>query len=269
MTPPATHKARRPASRADTTQPSQTDDRQDRLRAIAARISREAKPVPAFVAAVLREAIIVGLLPGGEAVRIEPLARALEVSTIPVREALRELEGVRLVGFERNRGFVVAPESALELQDAWEARLALEPLALRLSIPDLTSRDTRLARAMLAEVEQGFAVEELFAWNLRFHMALYAPCGRRHILAFIEQAHAISHRYGNATLVARGVAAVPDYITAEHVALVEACERRDTEAALAILEGHLSTAAERVQLNYAKLLGERRSRDAKVSSSLK
>lgn len=47
------------------------------------------------------------------------------VNTIPVREALRELEGVRLVDFQRNRGFVVAQEGSPELQDAWEAVLAL------------------------------------------------------------------------------------------------------------------------------------------------
>jgi DNA-binding GntR family transcriptional regulator len=229
------------------------------LRALATRIGRNKAPAPAFVATVLREAIVIGLLPGGDAIRMDAVARALDVSTIPVREALRELEGARLVGFERNRGFVVAPQSSLELQDAFEARLALEPLALRLAMPDLTSRDTLRARALLEEAGRGLTLEVLFSWNLRFHMALYAPCGRRHILAFIEQAHAISHRYGYATLVARRVG-VPDYIVDEHWAMLEACERRDTATAVGILEAHLAIAAERVLANYRKLVEDRQAK---------
>ncbi|MEO3475348.1 GntR family transcriptional regulator [Roseomonas sp. CAU 1739] len=229
----------------------------DPLRALAERIGRGTETAPAFAAAVLREAIVVGLLPGGEAIRIDPVARSLDVSPIPVREALRELEAGRLVGFERNRGFVVAPESRLELQDAYEARSVLEPFALRLAIPDLTSRDTRRARALLEDMEHGVPLELLFSWNLRFHMTLYSPCGRRHLLAFIEQAHAISHRYGHASLTAKG-AGVPDYIVAEHWALLEACERRDTAAAVSILEAHLAIATERVLANYENLFPVRR-----------
>lgn len=54
----------------------------------------------------------------------------------------------------------------------------------------------------------------------------------------------ISHRYGNATLLARGAAAVPQYSAAERWALLEASERRDAATALSILEAQLSTAAE-------------------------
>jgi DNA-binding GntR family transcriptional regulator len=256
VTSPAPSKTRRQPLRAAADATSPDSGRTDPLRALAERIGRGSQPAPAFAAAVLREAIVVGLLPGGEAIRIDSAARSLDVSPIPVREALRELEASRLVGFERYRGFVVAPESSLELQDAYEARLVLEPLALRLAMPDLTSRDTRRARALLEEAERGLPLELLFSWNLRFHMALYAPCARRHILAFIEQAHAISHRYGYATLMARG-AGVPDYVVTEHWAMLEACERRDTATAVSILQAHLATAAERVLANYEKLLQAR------------
>ncbi|GGJ17040.1 GntR family transcriptional regulator [Neoroseomonas lacus] len=251
-------KAPRPPSDGKARAPSDTS-RADPLGALAQRIGRGDQPAPAFAAAVLREAIVIGLLPGGEAIRIDPVARSLDISPIPVREALRELEASRLVGFERNRGFVVAPESSLELQDAYETRLVLEPLALRLAMPDLTSRDTRRARALLEEAEQGVPLELLFSWNLRFHMALYAPCGRRHLLAFIEQAHAISHRYGYATLMARGIG-VPDYILAEHLAMLEACERRDTATAVAILEAHINVALERVLANYQTLIEGRKNK---------
>lgn len=229
----------------------------DPLGALAARIGRGGQPAPAFATAVLRRAIIIGLLRGGEAIRIDAVARSLGISAIPVREALREMEASRLVSFERNRGFVVAPESTLELRESFEARLALEPLALRLAMPDLTSRDTRKARAVLEGSDRGLALEELHAWNLDFHMALYAPCARRHILAFIELAHVVSHRYVHATLAARGVVVTNNQ---EHWAMLEACERRDTTAALAVLDMHLAGAAERVIANYERLAEGRQPR---------
>ncbi len=256
VTASAPAKPRSPRLRSVARSPTAGITEPDLLRALADRIGRGGQPAPAFATAVLREAIVVGILPGGEPINIEAVARALNISPIPVREALREMGASRLVIFERNRGFVVAPESSLELQDAYETRLALEPLALRLAIPDLTSRDTRQARILLEEAERGLPLEGLFSWNLAFHMALYAPCARRHLLAFIDQAHAISHRYGYATLLARGIG-VPDYVVAEHWAMLEACERRDTVTAVAILEAHLSSAAERVLANYKRLIAGR------------
>jgi DNA-binding GntR family transcriptional regulator len=54
------------------------------------------------------------------------------------------------------------------------------------------------------------------------------------------------------------VSGVPDYIVAEHRAMLEACERRDSATAVTILDAHLSGAAEHVLANYEKLIERRR-----------
>ena len=53
---------------------------------------------------VLREGIISGLLPGGMQLKQDEISAALNVSHIPVREALRRLEAQGLVRIHPNRG---------------------------------------------------------------------------------------------------------------------------------------------------------------------
>lgn len=71
-----------------------------------------------------------GLLPPGEAVNIDELARSLEVSSTPVREALGRLEVTGLLHRVALKGYRVAPPLSLEeFAQLIDARLAIEPLA--------------------------------------------------------------------------------------------------------------------------------------------
>ena len=69
----------------------------------------------------------------GDALSIDGVARELEVSPTPVREALARLEATGLVSRVAMRGYRVAPTlSAVELAELMDARLAIEPVtALR------------------------------------------------------------------------------------------------------------------------------------------
>ena len=67
-----------------------------------------------FVRSVLRRAILSGELAGGTRLVQAELAAVLEVSTTPVREALRELASEGLVRFDPHRGAVVQELSGEE-----------------------------------------------------------------------------------------------------------------------------------------------------------
>ena len=226
------------------------------LRGLAAYVASQTPSLagPQLAAASIRQAIVNGVLPGGAAIKQDLVAEAFGLSKIPVREALRELEVERLVTFVRNRGFVVAPESLVELRESFELRSVLEPLALRHAIPLLSASDFDAAQLVLLRQQRDRAVEHLQILNLRFHMALYRPCGRPHLLALIEQAHSISHRYSVRTLRFRRLPA-PDID--EHRAILEACEARDTEQATGLLVEHIMTAADRVARSYSDLTAHR------------
>src|SRR3954471_22352057 len=94
---------------------------------------------------VLMERILDGVYgPGDRIVEIR-VAEELGVSQAPVREALRELEMLRLVvsePFRGARGRDVGPD---EIAEAYPVRAALEELAARFAAPALAGRAAPLA----------------------------------------------------------------------------------------------------------------------------
>ncbi len=195
---------------------------------------------PELVADALREAILRGLYAPGQPLRQDAIAAALGLSKIPVREALRRLEAEGLVVLHANRGAVVAPLVPQEAQEIAEIRGALETLALRLALPNLTARDVRQAAAILDDLDAEDDIARWGALNRDFHQALYAPAGRPLLLDLIAAQHRRFDRYMRVVLASMCHQASSQ---AEHRALLAACQARDEAAAVAILERHIATAA--------------------------
>src|SRR5699024_10282630 len=93
------------------------------------------------VCSVLRKAILKGELQAGERLVQAQLAEAIGVSRMPIREALRTLELEGLVVMEPHKGAVVRPISKEDIEEIYELRIALEPLALKKSVPNFTKQD--------------------------------------------------------------------------------------------------------------------------------
>ena len=90
----------------------------------------------------LRRLIVRGAIaPGSELSQVE-LARRLGVSTTPLREALRRLEAEGLVDSRRNRRPRVRAFDVEELDSIYAARVLLEWLAVRLTVPLMDARIT-------------------------------------------------------------------------------------------------------------------------------
>src|SRR3954447_1696544 len=79
----------------------------------------------------LREAIILGELAPGTPLRLDELARQLDMSISPIREAVRRLEALGLAKHVPHQGAKVLPFDPDELRDLFAIRLALESLAVR------------------------------------------------------------------------------------------------------------------------------------------
>src|SRR4051812_47077111 len=76
-------------------------------------------------------AIPSGRLSPGERLPIEDLAEVLDMSAMPIREAVRRLDAAGLVENIPHRGARVTELSIDDLAEVYEARLALEPLAVQ------------------------------------------------------------------------------------------------------------------------------------------
>lgn len=203
----------------------------------------------AFVEATLREAILTGALPGGTPLRQEELAAAFAVSRMPVREALRQLEAQALVDFAPHKGAVVTDISAEDAADNYAIRAALEPAALRLSLPRLGEEDFARAEGLLAAMDGERDLPRLGELNRRFHLTLYARAGRPRLIALVEQHLAAADRYLRFHFAALGREHMAQD---EHAALLAACRAGDADAAARILITHIETAAANMQAFFAR-----------------
>jgi DNA-binding GntR family transcriptional regulator len=202
---------------------------------------RNRRTTPGIVADVLREAIIRGELHGGQPLRQDELSSQFGLSRIPVREALKQLEGEGLVTVIPHRGAVVSALSLGELQEICEIRGALETMALRLAMPSLDEDSLARAEAILQDTDA--TTDLLGHWspnNWQFHSTLYTPANRPRLLATIKQLHDQVDRYLRLHVSLLNYKAKGQD---EHWRILDACRRRDVALAVALLEEHIATVA--------------------------
>jgi DNA-binding GntR family transcriptional regulator len=139
------------------------------------------------VHADLLERIVAGELPAGSRLRQQALAAELGVSRTPLREALARLVSEGLVELVPNRGATVARRDFADMEQAWRARLVLEPGAARLAAQRRDTQEVeRMREAVRRQREVAHDVTASFAVNREFHIALVAASGNPHLLRFAE-----------------------------------------------------------------------------------
>jgi len=201
------------------------------------------RTTPALITEVLREAILRGILEGGMQLRQDEIARTFGVSRIPVREALRQLEAEGLVVFKPHRGAVISALSTEEIQEIYEIRIALETMAIRLSIPHLTDADLERAGRILEEIDRETDTGRWSELNREFHATLYAPANRPHLFSLINTHRTNVDRYLRIYI---SVMKRKHRSQLEHRRILEACQQRDVEGAVKALEEHLRGASEQL-----------------------
>jgi DNA-binding GntR family transcriptional regulator len=190
----------------------------------------------------LQEAILSGQLEPGAPLRLEDLARRLDMSISPVREAVRQLESLGLAVHVPHRGARVSEIAVEDLHDTYEVRLALETLAVRRAAERFTVEDSQRARAHLddyvAADERGDA-REARAAHTAFHFALYAASGSDWLVRLIRPAWENCERYRSLSLDSR----IWHDRQREHERLLAACSDRRPDEAAAELHRHLTVTA--------------------------
>ncbi|WP_025158406.1 GntR family transcriptional regulator [Leifsonia aquatica] len=117
------------------------------------------------------------------------IAAELDMSVVPVREALRQLEAEGLVTFERNVGARVAMVDESQYAFSMQTLAILEGAATALAARALTVDDLRRARdindRMVASLDH-FDPGSFTALNHEFHATLFAPCPNRRIRDLVD-----------------------------------------------------------------------------------
>ena len=110
---------------------------------------------------------------------LSTIAEALEVSVVPVREAIRQLEAEGLVTYERNVGARVSTYNQDVYFETMETIAVLEGRATALSAPQLTAEDLANARRInqqMRDLLDSFDPVEFTHLNKEFHQVLFGKC---------------------------------------------------------------------------------------------
>ncbi|MPZ88347.1 MAG: FCD domain-containing protein [Nitriliruptorales bacterium] len=199
-----------------------------------------------FVRENLRAAILRGELPGGARLIQTDLAAQLQVSTTPVREALRDLAAEGLITLDRHRGGVVRGLNWEDMQEILAIRRALEPLAVELAIRTVTDEDLDRAEKLCDRMEQESEPGPWVELNQRFH-AIFHDATNRRLAPMLKGLQDATGSY--VAQAQHWKPAAQKKANTQHRALLRAARKRDAEAALKIQLEHIGlpieTAAEK------------------------
>jgi DNA-binding GntR family transcriptional regulator len=190
------------------------------------------------VLAELRRAIGTGDLRPGEQVRQDSLAQRYGVSRVPLREALKILEGEGQVEYRPHRGYFVAELNVADLLEVYRIRDLLESEAVRVATPNLSAQDLAAMTAAAADVDAAAQRGDVMAMteaNRRFHFQLIDAAAMPRLARLTRILWDATDAYRSVYFRSSQHRA---HIHDEHVAVVDALRTGDAERAVVVLREH-------------------------------
>ena len=137
----------------------------------------------------LRQWIIEGVYQPGDRLVLQQIARDLQISTVPVREAIRRLEAEGFADFQRNVGARVSSVDTPLYAESMRTLAILEGAATGLAAAHLSKRDIQTAERINERMAAGLRKLDPAKFtqaNKAFHELLCRPCPNAHLLALID-----------------------------------------------------------------------------------
>lgn len=198
------------------------------------------------VARGLRERVSSGALPPGATLSQSAVATEYGVSRIPVRDALQVLATDGLVDM-RGSTAVVTALSIEDLQELYELRETVEPLAIGLAVPRVGRAEVARMTTLLAVMDDPATTPARWVeTNAAFHGVVYTLAGRPRTIALVERLRRLTDRYVYFHLDVVGEAS---HRQEEHRQILDAVRAKDAPLAAELTRVHLATSHE-VVLRY-------------------
>lgn len=188
---------------------------------------------------ILLERILDGTYEPGDRIIEMQVARELDTSQAPVREALRELQGLRLVTAEPYRGTRVREVTEREMREALEVRAVLEEFAARRGIEALGDRvdELRSVGAAMRTAAEERNIESFAHHDVMFHRMI-VEAAENDCLLRTWQSLGVEIRI---RLLLRRSGVDLGRVAAAHDPILDALARGDAEAAGVLLRAHPET----------------------------
>lgn len=193
----------------------------------------------------IRTAIVKGELAPGSKVKEPQLSKLYGISRGPLREAIRRLEGCKLVEITPNVGAKVVSLNKQQAIEIYEIRESLEGLACRLAAQRASAEDCRKLRELLANHEKQIQSENGRLYyqkegDLDFHYLLVQLSGNTRLFDLLcDELYHLLRLYRTQT---GSGPSRPEIAFKEHHQIVNALENGDGELAELLMKRHISGA---------------------------
>lgn len=191
--------------------------------------------------------IVTGEFKPGAHLTIDSLTTRYSVSHMPIREALRQLEGEGILQSHAHRGFSIEVVTEKYLRNIYDIRLGVESMLAYRAVQNATKEDAtalRTSHQKLSAIIRSGDIEMAVIENANFHRQLYKIAGNSEAELILEGrtrvVRTVSDSLGSYTPV------IFEQIINEHERMVSAVESTDPEAAQHAVFEHISAARERL-----------------------
>jgi DNA-binding GntR family transcriptional regulator len=190
----------------------------------------------------LRQDILSGVFPFGGRLKIDALAARYTTSHMPIREALRQLQGEGLVNVEPNRGARVRAVDVEFVRDLFDLRIALEAMLARRAAERIGSSQLEEIRRIESDLESSAARSDfsaVLAANQAFHAVINNAAGNIEAIRILDRHWNIivalwgRHGYGEERVAG---------VISDHRQIIVALSQRDAEGAAILQTAHAAKA---------------------------
>lgn len=187
----------------------------------------------------IRLDILQGVFPPGEKLTLSFLSNRYESSHMPVREALRALNGEGLLSFGANQGATIRAIDANFIETIFEVRCALEGLTARKATSQITAKEILELRHYQSELEKAALANDassIFKNNRLFHGVIHTASG----LSYVSEIYHIHSPLIGGLWARLGYGAERlQRIVLEHRLMIQLIEERDAYSLEMIARTHV------------------------------
>jgi len=204
----------------------------------------------------LRKAISEGQFVPGEKLNYSELARSMQVSMTPIREAMRVLDAQGLVAISTYKSASVASLTIGEIQQIYGIRKTLEGVAIREAVNNISPEILSGLKQVVTDLEEAAAalskdsdndtlrsnVMNIQELHRRFHELILLGAGNKFLVRIVEFLRGHLGPYFSFT--ARSIAESRTFRLDEHHAIMQAFAKKDAELATSQMMKHLDITCE-------------------------
>jgi DNA-binding GntR family transcriptional regulator len=203
-----------------------------------------------MVADVIREGVMEGRLRPGERLKEDMIAKELQVSRTPVREAIAMLQAEGLLESQQHRGAQVRSYTPAQLEEIYDLRSILEGYGARRAATRITQRELTRLRTSVERMEKlkPKDLEHLVQQNGIFHETILQAADSERLVTMVSQTRTLPLIYQSyAWYTPAQLSLSLEY----HGRVLSALEDRDPERAEFDMRHHLHNAREALTSAYA------------------